>query len=523
MPQGVLPFKYQEEQTTTGMTALAGLPVYIELAHTLGLFESIDRNLTVREDGQGWSDRQMALAFLLLNLAGGSCVDDLEILEADDGLRRIVFKLETAGLPRKERRKLERQALKKACRALPSPSAARRYLAKFHDEKEEQNRKPHTAFIPKPNQHLKGLDLVNTDLVAAIHARSPSEIATLDQDATIVEADKLEALYCYKGYKGYQPLNVYWAEQDVVLRSEFRDGNVPAGYDVLRVLKEALDRLPEGVKTVYLRADSASYVQALLKYCAEGANERFGTIDFSVSVDITDAFRREVSRVPEEDWHTVYRRDADGKLRATQQQWAEVAYVPAWAGYSKNGPTYRFVAIREPLRQQLQLPGLEDQQLNLPFPTMDFGPKGTYKLSAIVTNRLEMPGVELILWHRERCGKSEAVHDAMKTDLACGRMPSGYFGVNAAWWGFMILAYNLNSALKRPTLARLPVPGGRSGRRGSWLHRRLKALRFNLIQIPGRVLTHARQLIIRLVSGHPATRLLLEVRRLIRGLVLPDP
>jgi len=32
MTQGVLPFKYEEEKTQTGMTALAGLPVLILLS-----------------------------------------------------------------------------------------------------------------------------------------------------------------------------------------------------------------------------------------------------------------------------------------------------------------------------------------------------------------------------------------------------------------------------------------------------------------------------------------------------------
>jgi hypothetical protein len=32
MSQGGLPFKYEEERTKNGMTALAGLPVYLDLA-----------------------------------------------------------------------------------------------------------------------------------------------------------------------------------------------------------------------------------------------------------------------------------------------------------------------------------------------------------------------------------------------------------------------------------------------------------------------------------------------------------
>ena len=37
MAQGILPFKYETEKNTTGMTALAGLPVYLDLARVIEL------------------------------------------------------------------------------------------------------------------------------------------------------------------------------------------------------------------------------------------------------------------------------------------------------------------------------------------------------------------------------------------------------------------------------------------------------------------------------------------------------
>ena len=85
MAQGILPFKYEEEKKSTGMTAVAGLPLYLELSQKLGLTKSIDRHIQVRKNAQGWTDSQMVLSLILLNLAGGNCVDDLRILEADDG------------------------------------------------------------------------------------------------------------------------------------------------------------------------------------------------------------------------------------------------------------------------------------------------------------------------------------------------------------------------------------------------------------------------------------------------------
>lgn len=102
-----------------------------------------------------------------------------------------------------------------------------RYLWGFHDGEEEQQRQPHQAFIPAPNETLRGLGKVNADLVAFVQSRSPQSVATLDQDATLVETHKKEALYCYQGFQAYQPLTTYWAEQGLIIHSEFRDGNVP--------------------------------------------------------------------------------------------------------------------------------------------------------------------------------------------------------------------------------------------------------------------------------------------------------
>ena len=61
MAQSVLPFKYESEKKTTGMTALAGLPVYLDLARVAGLSKSIEKHLKVRKGGQGWTDSQIGV------------------------------------------------------------------------------------------------------------------------------------------------------------------------------------------------------------------------------------------------------------------------------------------------------------------------------------------------------------------------------------------------------------------------------------------------------------------------------
>ncbi len=68
--QGVLPFRYESEPTASGMTALAGLPPYLELAVVSGLTDSVRRHLRVCADqDQGWMDTQIVMALALLNIA----------------------------------------------------------------------------------------------------------------------------------------------------------------------------------------------------------------------------------------------------------------------------------------------------------------------------------------------------------------------------------------------------------------------------------------------------------------------
>lgn len=497
MAQGILPFKYEEEKKSTGMTAVAGLPLYLELGQKLGLIKSIDRHIQVRKNAQGWTDSQIVLSLILLNLAGGDCVDDLKVLEVDDGFCEILKKAELHGLKRKERRALLKRWRKNRTRTVPSASAVFRYLAAFHDAGQEKQRQSGKAFIPEPNEHLSGFALVNSEVTAMAHRQTMEKIATMDMDATLIVTNKAEALYCYKGYRSYQPINTWWAEQGIILHTEFRDGNVPAGYEQLRVFIEALQCLPAGVAKVRLRSDTAGYQHNLLKYCEMGTNERFGRIEFAIGCNVTLEFKHAVTEVSEADWHWLYK-TVGGKRQRTKTQWAEVCFVPNGMGYSKKGPVYRYIAKREALAEQLELPGMELQPA-LPFQTMAMQGK-KYKLFGIVTN-MDWDAEQLINWQHERCGKSEEVHSVMKTDLAGGKFPSGDFGENAAWWWIMVLAHNLNAIMKKQALDK------------TWNSKRMKAIRFSIINLPGRVVKGSRGLILRLTKNHPSLGILIEARR----------
>ena len=497
LSQGVLGFQYEAEPSAGGLTGLAGLPLYLELVKTSGLGEAIRQHVRVA-GAQGWLDMQMVIALLLLNLAGGDCAADLDRLEQDGGLAAVLATIERALLTRSERRSLKARWRRERQRAVPSASSVLDWLQRFHDPA-APTAVAGGAFIPAVTQKLQGLWQVNQALLGFVQMHRPLTIATLDMDATLIETHKRDALPCYKGFKAYQPLNCWWAEQGTMLYSEFRDGNVPAGHEQLRVLQDALGYLPASVTKLSLRSDTAGYQEELLLYCGEGKNPRFGVIEFAIGADVTEAFRAAVLATPETEWKPLIR-IFDGQPQQTDQEWAEVCYVPNWAGHSRKRADYRFLAIREPLRQ---LPLGDEAQL--PFPTQQFGLKGTYKLFGVVTNKTEA-GDQVIWWLRARCGKSEQVHSELKTDLAGGQLPSAVFGANAAWWALAILAHNLNAAMKQLVLGK------------DWMSKRMKALRFHLLALPGRVISHARRLIIRLDCGAEALATIVAARQAIRAL-----
>lgn len=501
MTQGLFPFKYVETQKSKKFTGLSGLLLYLELFKLLNLGRIISNHLSIKRDGQGWSDEQIVLSLILLNLSGGACVDDIQKLEYDDGFCRILKHIELRGKSGRERKKLQKRWRRKRENTVPSQSSIFRYLSKFHNGEEEKQRRSGEAFIPKPNKHLSQFPNINSKIVDFYHHFNPKSTITLDIDATLIKTFKKNALYAYKDGKCYQPLNVWLAEYELILNTEFRDGNVPAGHEILRLLIDSLYLLPDGVEEVYLRSDTAAYQHDLLKYCAMGLNEKFGKINFAIGCDITPAFKAAIYSDKDIVWNKIYKDFGYIKLE-TGQEWAEVCFVPYKAGYSKKSPHYRYIAVREMITQKA-LPGMEEQ-LNLPFPTMEMN-DNQFKLSGIVTN-LDWNGEEIVHWYRKRCGKSEEVHGIMKEDFAGGKLPSSDFGENAAWWWMMILAINIQSIMKQMVLQK------------EWKKKRMKAIRYHIINIPALIRFRKGKFLIYLTKSHPSMEILVNGRKRIMEL-----
>src|SRR5664279_4433740 len=151
--QGVLGFQYQTDSVNSGLTSLAGLPLYLDLIHASGLGAAIRHKVRVA-GAQGWLDIQMVLAVIFLNLAGGDCVDDLDRLENDSGFAAILRAIEQDLLSRAERRSLKARWRRTRERAVPSPSALSGWLERFNDPAAPKA-VAGSAFIPAVTDELR--------------------------------------------------------------------------------------------------------------------------------------------------------------------------------------------------------------------------------------------------------------------------------------------------------------------------------------------------------------------------------
>jgi len=225
-------------------TAWAGACLLVELFRRSGVDGVANKVLPSKRSAKGLKQGQTVESLVLLSALGGECVDDMKRLRDDAGLSAML-----GYRP-------------------PAPETARQWLDGFHDEAQMEGQPLQGSFIPPESKPLLGLKEVNRRTIwAYVEAVHPGWEVTLDVDAQLVETAKANAQYCYAGYKAFQPIEVGWAETMLVLGDEFRDGNVPAGKDVERVVDEAFAMLPPGPWRVRVRSDSAAYEQ---KYWTTG-------------------------------------------------------------------------------------------------------------------------------------------------------------------------------------------------------------------------------------------------------------
>src|SRR5438093_12876748 len=105
----LLPFKLVEDDSGEALTSFRKLPLVVETCEALGLASLVNRHVQIKQRERGYSESDYVQSVIALIVAGGECLDDMELVRSDAGLKLLLGEM-------------------------PSAESVRFFLDAFHDE-----------------------------------------------------------------------------------------------------------------------------------------------------------------------------------------------------------------------------------------------------------------------------------------------------------------------------------------------------------------------------------------------------
>jgi hypothetical protein len=363
----------------------------------------------------------------------------------------------------------------------------------------------------------RGLAVVTGRMLSLLSAERAAALAegpvTIDLDTTDVEVygrKKRGVAYNHQGQRVGRPHVAAWAETEIVLAADLGDGTDDPRATAPGLLRRALACLPAAARQpgrVAMRAD-AGYFAGQLARAAHDAH-----IAFAIGAKRIAPLWRLLAGIADDDWHDA--------IEMENAQVAVAEYCPDW------WPADTRLLIRRVRLDLAQVSAdprsrrrrtLHPDQRALPIPELaEAGP--VYAYSFILTN-LDVSSPDKAAaaehWYRHRTTVENLFRDS-KLGAALRHLPSGYPQVNLAWMWGALLAATMAAWLHQLTArtAGEDIVHGHGVRGGKAM---IATLRWRLIAVPGRLIRHARHLILRLPPGHG---LLPEILARLRELPAP--
>ena len=461
------------------LTANAGLAAVTELCGRLGVIEALDAAVgPVKQRDRGFGAGELLCGIAAAQLAGEDFLAGLDRQRADVAGQQLT---PVPGLA-----------------STTAAGLARRITAAQWETVE------------------RGLAAVTGRMLSLLPAERAVALAdgpvTIDLDATDVEVygrKKRGVAWNHQGQRVGRPHVAAWAETETVLAADLGDGTDDPRATAPDLLRRALGCLPAAARAgrVGLRAD-AGYFAGQLARAAHDAR-----IAFAIGARRIAPLWRLLDGLAEDAWHDAIEMD--------NAQVAVAQYCPDW------WPADTRLLIRRVALDPAQVSAdprsrrrrtLHPAQRALPIPELASAGT-TYAYSFILTNLdVSSPARAAAAehWYRHRTTVENLFRDS-KHGAALRHLPSGYPQVNLAWMWGALLAASMAAWLHQLTsrTAGEDIVHGHGVRGGKAM---IATLRWRLIAVPGRLVRHARHLILRLPPGHG---LLPEVLARLRD--LPEP
>ena len=300
-----------------------------------------------------------------------------------------------------------------------------------------------------------GMRKINKKLLQRFLKSIEDEELILDIDATFIEAHKNTAKWSYKDAPGYMPM-VGHINGGYVIDVDFREGNEAPASKNLEFIKQCVLQLPLDKKIDRFRADSASYQADIFNYCQDK------NILFTVTAKKNKNVFDSIKNIKEEEWQTFSKREKVAEFIHTMQDTKEA---------------FRMIVIKKDITPIL--PTLQDYISDEVM--MQHEDEIYY---CIATNDNNLTPEEIIKLHRQRGETSENKIKELKNGFNMSYLPSSNFQANAFYFYIGTVAYNLfllfkeilDSNMKKHTV---------------------KTIRYKLYNIAGKVISHARETILK--------------------------
>lgn len=338
--------------------------------------------------------------------------------------------------------------------------------------------------------HVQQLDKVNSGLLAGLAARMPGllaggdagGIAFVDVDDTVREVHGYAKQGAAFGYTGARGLNIQLATistptaAPVIAQARLRTGNTASATGAGRLLAQALTSAGgAGVQGRLLcRADSAYYGWAFV-----GTALRHKAW-FSATARMNPAVTAAIASIDETCWEHIEYPNAifdEGEQRwVSDAQVAEVDFV-AFTGRRKHQRVpCRLVVRRVKRLQPLASDGTQQGELF-----------AVYRHHAFITNST-LSTIEADQHHRDHALIEQVIAELKDGPLA--HLPSGKYAANAAWVACAVIAFNIARATAVTATMRTA---------------RWRTVRTRIINIPARIATTGRRLVLHLPTHWPWT------------------
>lgn len=279
------------EVTQEPLTVHTGLSLFYAMAEVLDIPKILDAEVKVKKRERGYPESEHILALAANAFVGGDYLDDLEALREDVAIQKAIGR-----------------------RAIPDPTTAGDFCRRFS-----------LGHIFQLNKALAAI------YQEVYKRREPIREWTVDVDAKVHEVygqKKEGAAKSYNGIYSLQPLYGFVHETDELIQAELRSGNTHPGAKGVAFLRRLEKKIPKGVKSLYLRSDSALFNKEVVAFC-----EKRGWT-FSITADQYAPLMIQIEGLSESDWQP----DAEDPEKVYSQVW----YQPA-----KWSKPYRFLVRRE--------------------------------------------------------------------------------------------------------------------------------------------------------------------------------